>query len=500
MVDSTTKKASGVFATVLIGLIVVSFMFSGAQSMKGTPDTLAKVGKYDITIGEYENAYNRMTNFFSMIYNGGKPLTRQQIDQLQIKNQALNQVVSDKLRLLLGDDIGISVGNYQVSQEVMNYEERDPDGKPVKIFYTNGQFDKIKYKNLLSNSSRFTPQKFEALIRDQAQLKATANLLNNVPVSDTYIDELVRFKSEAVKVDAVKIEPKHFNQFVPVSKKEIADYLKEEINANRVQAIFKDRKERLDQAEQVKARHILLSNDPKAIHKISMKELVQKVNANNFADMAKKYSEEPGADKSGGDLGWFGRGRMVPEFDKVAFSLTAGKVSGPITTQFGTHLILVEGKKAAKEAKFEDYRDSIALEQIRNGKTEEGAKLAQEITQKVEKAFKVKDSSAISSLAKEYKLSYVPNAELTKLERSAGDIALTGAQAKKVFAKPAGEVFTFTDSPIETIVVLSKGLAKKDIKREEEVNLLKKGLDGKFSQELLKELQENTKVKLYQEL
>lgn len=500
MVDSTTKKASGIFATVLIGLIVVSFMFSGAESMKSTPDTIAQVGKYNITVQEFQSAFDRQLNFFSMIYNGGKPLSRQQIEQMQLKQQALNQVVSQKLQLMLGEELGVGIGNYQVSQEVMNYEERDPDGKPIKIFFTNGQFDKIKYKQLLSSSSRFTPQKFEELIREQAQMKAVSGLFNYVPVSQQYIDELVRFKSEAIKVDAVKVEPKQFNKFVVVSDKELADYLKEEINLKRVEAIFKERKDRLDQAEQVKARHILLSNNAKAMHKISMSDLAKKVNPKNFEQLAKQYSEEPGADKSGGDLGWFGRGRMVPEFEKIAFSIKPGTISAPVTTEFGTHLIYVENRKEKKEAKFEDYRKSIALEQIRNGKNEEASKLALEVIAKIEKALKTKDSAAVKKLADEFQLPYFPNSEMSKLERAAGDITFTGAQAKKIFAGPSGEIFTFADSPVETTILMTKGLITKPVDRQAEVKLLEKGLASKFQQEQIKELQQNSKVKVFQEL
>lgn len=500
MMDSSTKKASGVFATILIGLIVVSFMFSGAESMKGTPDTIAKVGKHTIDYNDYQAALDRQINFFSMIYNGGKPLSRQQIDQLQLKQQALNQVVSQKIQLILGEKLGVAVGDYQVAQEIMNYEEKDPEGKPIKIFHTNGQFDKIKYKQLLANSSRFTPKKFESLIREQEEMKGISGLLSNVPVSDLYIDELVRFKSEALKVDAIKIEPKKFNQFVKIPDAEVTQYLKEEINAKRVEAIFNEKKTTLDQEEQVKARHILLSNENSGVKKISIEQLVKKVTVKNFSQMAKEYSQEPGAETSGGDLGWFGKGRMVAEFEKVAFNLKPGTISAPVVTKFGTHLIFVEAKKEKKEARFADYQNTIALEQIKIGKSEEASKLAVDVISKLEIALKAKDAAQVKKLVADYNLTMANDSEVSKLERAAGDITFTGAQAKQLFGASEGSVLVFTDSPVETLMVQTKGLTKKNVDRQAEMNLLAKGLSSKFQQDLIKEWQANTKVRIYQEL
>ena len=91
--------------------------------------------------------------------------------------------------------------------------------------------------------------------------------------------------------------------------------------------------------KEVHAAHILVKNDKKA------KEVLDKLSkGQSFAEMARKYSQCPSS-KSGGDLGWFGKGRMVPEFEKVAFEGEKGKVLGPVKTQFGYHLIKVLEKR-----------------------------------------------------------------------------------------------------------------------------------------------------------
>jgi peptidyl-prolyl cis-trans isomerase C len=92
--------------------------------------------------------------------------------------------------------------------------------------------------------------------------------------------------------------------------------------------------------KEVHAAHILCKNEKKA------KEIIDKLGSGgqSFAEMARKYSQCPSG-KSGGDLGWFGKGRMVPEFEKAAFEGEKGKVLGPVKTQFGYHIIKVLDKK-----------------------------------------------------------------------------------------------------------------------------------------------------------
>jgi peptidyl-prolyl cis-trans isomerase C len=91
--------------------------------------------------------------------------------------------------------------------------------------------------------------------------------------------------------------------------------------------------------KEVHAAHILVKSEKKA------KKVLDMLNSGqNFAEMARKYSDCPSS-KNKGDLGWFGKGMMVPEFEKAAFEGEKGKVIGPVKTQFGYHLIKVIEKK-----------------------------------------------------------------------------------------------------------------------------------------------------------
>ncbi|MBW1719137.1 MAG: peptidyl-prolyl cis-trans isomerase, partial [Deltaproteobacteria bacterium] len=82
-------------------------------------------------------------------------------------------------------------------------------------------------------------------------------------------------------------------------------------------------------------------------------------NGKDFAELAKKYSDDPGTKDSGGDLGFFTKGRMVPEFESVAFSLKPGELSEPVKTNFGYHIIEVQEKKAASIKNLADVQAQI---------------------------------------------------------------------------------------------------------------------------------------------
>ena len=98
----------------------------------------------------------------------------------------------------------------------------------------------------------------------------------------------------------------------------------------------------------VKARHILLSastpEQETAAMKLAKELIVRAKKGEDFAALARQYSTEPGAAQSGGELGWFGKGRMVKPFETAAFNGRTGQIVGPVKTQFGIHIIKIEGK------------------------------------------------------------------------------------------------------------------------------------------------------------
>ena len=126
------------------------------------------------------------------------------------------------------------------------------------------------------------------------------------------------------------------------------------ITDEEIKDYFEENKESFNTEEQIKASHILVESEEKAV------EVKNKLNAGeDFAELAKEYSTDNSNKDNGGSLGFFGRGEMVPEFEEIAFSLEAGKTSGPVKTDFGFHIIKVEEKKEAKEAVLEENTEQV---------------------------------------------------------------------------------------------------------------------------------------------
>lgn len=127
-----------------------------------------------------------------------------------------------------------------------------------------------------------------------------------------------------------------------------------EISDEAAQAFYDDNPDMFAQGEQVSAKHILVDEEETA------KEVIEKLEAGeDFATLAGEYSTEPNADQSGGDLGYFGKGRMVKEFEEAAFALEIGEISDPVKTDYGYHVIVVKDKKEEATTSFEEAKDVI---------------------------------------------------------------------------------------------------------------------------------------------
>ncbi len=105
--------------------------------------------------------------------------------------------------------------------------------------------------------------------------------------------------------------------------------------------------------EEIKARHILVASEDEA------KKLAEEVKKGDFDKIAKEKSTDKASGANGGDLGWFTKERMVPEFADAAFKLKKGEISGPVQSAFGWHIIKVEDRRAVKAASFDEMKDGL---------------------------------------------------------------------------------------------------------------------------------------------
>ncbi|MCX7918306.1 MAG: peptidylprolyl isomerase [bacterium] len=138
-----------------------------------------------------------------------------------------------------------------------------------------------------------------------------------------------------------------------VVEKEVIDKVKS-VDEKELKSFYEENKAQFQTGEKVRARHILVKTKAEA-DQIK----VQLDKGADFAKLAKEKSLDTGTKENGGDLGFFGKGEMVPEFENAAFSLSTGKISPPVKSQFGYHIIKVEEKKPSAPLSFEEAKPYI---------------------------------------------------------------------------------------------------------------------------------------------
>ena len=129
--------------------------------------------------------------------------------------------------------------------------------------------------------------------------------------------------------------------------------VRDAVTAEAAKTLYDDRVKGVPVQQEIRARHILVKTEDEA------KNLAKEIAGGaDFGEMAKKHSQDQGGE-GGGDLGYFTRGQMVKQFDEAVFALDAGKVSAPVQTEYGWHLIKVEDKRDRKPPSFEEVKDQI---------------------------------------------------------------------------------------------------------------------------------------------
>ncbi|KPL60420.1 foldase [Rossellomorea vietnamensis] len=207
--------------------------------------------------------------------------------------------------------------------------------------YGDGALDTLIAEKIVKLES----EKKDLTVKDSEIKKELEKIKGQYDSEEAFNEALASSGSD---LDSVKENIKTYL----LTEKLLKDRIK--ITDDQVKEYFEANKDTFAQKEQVEASHILVDDEKTA------QEVKKKLDeGGDFAELAKEYSTDTSNAESGGELGYFGKGEMVSEFDDKAFSMKEGEISDPVKTEFGYHIIKVTGKKEAKEAVLADHKDEI---------------------------------------------------------------------------------------------------------------------------------------------
>lgn len=374
------KQASSWLIKVLLGAIVIVFIFWGVGSFRAQRGgRIALVNGDQITVDEYRNAYTNLIEQYRQRF--GNNLNEEMIKTLQLRQQALNQLIDNRLLVQEARRLNFRVSDKMLAEAIMN----------IGAFQTAGVFDPGLYQNLLSRL-RMTPEEFEIAQREAMLIEKLRTLITgSVKVSDQEAREWFNWSNALVNIDFVLFDPGSYNDVKPAIE-DIKAYF-ENYNAHyktdalvkvrylhfgpdayrskvsiadtEIQDYYDEHLEEFKTPKTVEARHILIKVDPdeapegvERTRKRALDILEKARGGKDFAELAKTYSEGPTRDK-GGYLGAFRKEAMVKPFSDKAFSMAAGEISDPVRTRFGWHLIKVESINEASIRSVEQSKQNI---------------------------------------------------------------------------------------------------------------------------------------------
>lgn len=490
MNNSFTSKAATFLISILFLLIIVSFLFGDyGQGGSSSPQDVASVDGLPISPREYQMRLSQQIEFFNQMM-GGK-MTPQQISQMGIKETVLGQIIQTKLLLSFGLQNGLALSEEEVKTEI----------KKLPYFQRDGKFDVGLYRNLMQQNG-YNPAQFEEMIHFDMATRKIEQLIASQNVSEGLAADILRFKMSAVKVDALRIERSELINLIQVSSSESQEFAEKPENKKLLEDMYQEAFSRYNKPEEAKARHILFRvDDPAqdAAVKAKAEKLAGTLNAKNFAAKAKELTEDPSGKDNGGDLGWFSRGRMVPEFEKAAFQGKAGQVVGPIKTQFGYHWLLIEGKKGEETKTFEQVKTELAKMALQKRKSLDLESLTSQTKEKLQALLTAGNTKKIEAEKAKIGLTHFPATEVNLYDLTVGPHALAPAEGEKLFAAQNGEILDFS-TPSSIFLVKATGKVNTDVENKittqlkTEVMTQSQMFNRKFREEAIKEL--NTKAKV----
>ena len=369
--------------------LIPGFGSSNLLPNSSTPGVVATVSGQDITVNEVQRQAKQMLN--QQFPRGGA-----QASMLlpYFSQRAAENLINEKVLLVQAQNMRLKATDDDV-REYMRH------GQLGQILFPNGVFvGESEYENFVA-SNNLTVQQFEQLVKEDILLNKLRDLVSSsATVTDAEVrkqfdkqNTKVKFNYAVIKKDDIlkSVHPadaelkafydRNKNRYVnSIPEKRQLKYVvvdnarllsQTQVTQSELQSYYQDHRDQYRVPEQVNVRHILIKTplpgpdgkvDQKAVDAARAKaeDVLKQVKAGgNFAELAKKYSDDPGSAKNGGSLGFIGKGRTVPEFEKAAFSLPKGATSDLVQSSYGFHIIHVDDKHDAQVKSLDEVKAQI---------------------------------------------------------------------------------------------------------------------------------------------
>jgi peptidyl-prolyl cis-trans isomerase D len=387
MLQTIHDRLKGWLAGVVLGVIGLVFVFWGINWTMSAPNYAAKVNGNEISSSEVRQAYQQQLAQYQRQANG-------QIDDAQrneIKRHVLDQYVNTEAVVTRADALGYRVSDQELLAEMAK----------IPAFQVDGKFDKAHAMAVLRAQNRSVAE-IEELFRRDVKLRQLDDALTlSSFATPSEMKRLRALAEQERQVSWFTVAPAKYIAEATPSDADIqayydahkAQYMTPEtvdlhyielsmaqleskvtVDDAQLKAYYDDQKtktpERFTQPEQRRVRHILLQvSDPKddAAVKAKADSLLKRAQSGeDFAALAKQFSEDPGSAQQGGDLGWSERKAFVGPFADAAFGMKEGEIKGPVKTQFGYHILKLDGIQPTNVKTFEQAKPELETEFRRN--------------------------------------------------------------------------------------------------------------------------------------
>jgi peptidyl-prolyl cis-trans isomerase D len=349
-----------------VGVVFVFFLGLGNAGSPGSIGIVARVGPLELDGRDFERAREQREGFLQQQL-GEQYDARRFADTLD--SMAVRDLVDQALLTLAAKDLGITVSKAEIEQVVLEAGGFRDEG---------GRFDTEAFRSFAEYNFGSEANFMEAQRNRLLGLKVL-RLLNQQPhVADAEVRAVLDQQLEELKIAYVTIAVE-VDEESPVDAGRIEEALAS--RASELETLFEAQRGRFESPEQVRARHILVrvsqaaGEDEVAEAEARAQALLERVaGGETFDSVAREATDDSASRESGGDLGFFRRGQMMPEFEEAAFSAGTGELVGPVRSNRGFHVIRVEEHTKAVSQSLEDVREELARELLQQDLALENAR------------------------------------------------------------------------------------------------------------------------------